>query len=174
MIRLSLTALILLFSWALVVPTAAQISISNSPSTSPVVGTVVRGSLASTFNISTSGVVTRPIGDATRLSTSSVTVPTVMITCGTSKDCNNKDVRVTITATGASGAGSITLFRVGPLSGTTYNTSAPAEAASLTFDVNPLGSGRSASFPLGMDVRLAAGAASGSATYTYSVSVTFV
>ncbi len=59
------------------------------------------------------------------------------------------------------------------LTGATYRTSAPANGASLTFDLRPIGSGRSASFPLGMDVLLTAGADSTADTFTYTVTATF-
>lgn len=155
-------------------PAFAQISISRSPTTSPVIGTVVRGSSATTFSVSTAGVVTRASGNAIRLSTASVTPPTVTITCGSNNNCKNKDVRVTVTATGASDDGSISRFRMGALTGATYRTSAPADGASLTFDLRPIGVSRSASFPLGMDVLLAAAADSGTDTFTYTVTATFL
>lgn len=152
----------------------AQIAISNTPATSPALGVVVRGSSTTTFSISTGGIVSRTSGNAIRLSTASVTPPTVTITCGTNSNCRNRDVRITVTASGALGSGSLSLFRVGTLTGASYRTSAPTEAASLTFDLRPLGSSGSASFPLGMDVLLAAGANSGAATFTYTVTATFL
>lgn len=157
-------------------PAAAQLSISRSPSgTAPVIGTVVRGSAATTFSISTTGVVTRTSGNAIRLSTTSLTPPTISINCGlTLVSCLLRDVRVVVTASGASDDGSITRFRVGSLTGGTYRTGAPAEGASLTFDLRPIGAGRSVTFPLGMDVRLTAGADSGTDTFTYTVTATFL
>ena len=155
-------------------PAAAQISMSRSPATSPVIGTVVRGNAATTFSVSTAGVVTRVSGDAIRLSSASITQPTVTLTCGTNSNCQNRDVRVTVTASGASGAGSITRFRVGSLTGATYRTAAPADAASLAFDLMPLGSRGSATFTLGMDVLLAAAANSGTDTFTFTVTATFL
>lgn len=157
-------------------PAAAQLSISRSPSgTAPVIGTVVRGSAATTFSISTAGVVTRTSGNAIRLSTASLTPPTISISCGlTLLTCQMRDVRVVITATGASDDGSISRFRIGSLTGGSYRGSAPAEGASLTFDLRPIGSGRSVTFPLGMDVLLTAGADSGTDTFTYTVTATFL
>ncbi len=157
-------------------PAAAQLSVSRSPSgTAPVIGTVVRGSAATTFSISTAGVVTRTSGNAIRLSSTSLTPPTISINCGlTLMSCLLRDVRVVITASGASDDGSITRFRIGSLSGGTYRTGAPAEGASLTFDLRPIGAGRSVTFPLGMDVLLAAGADSGTDTFTYTVTATFL
>lgn len=157
-------------------PAAAQLSVSRSPSgTAPVIGTVVRGSAATTFSISTAGVVTRTSGDAIRLGSTSLTPPTISINCGlTLMTCQTRDVRVVVTASGASDDGSISRFRIGTLTGGTYRTSAPADAASLTFTLRPIGSGRSVTFPLGMDVLLAAGADSGTDTFTYTVTATFL
>lgn len=175
MIRVALSLLSLTLALTLATPAAAQLSVSRTPSgTAPVIGAVVRGSAATTFSISTAGVVTRPTGNAIRLSTASVTPPTISINCGLSlMSCQTRDVRVVITASGASDDGSISRFRIGALTGGAYRTSAPAEAASLTFDLRPIGSGRSVTFPLGMDVLLAAGADSGTDTFTYTVTATF-
>ena len=155
-------------------PAAAQISMSRSPVTSPLIGTVVRGNAATTFSVSTAGVVTRVSGDAIRLSSASITRPTITLTCGTNSNCVSRDLRVTVTAGGASGDGGISLFRIGTLTGATYRTAAPANAASLTFDLRPLGSGRSATFTLGMDVLLAAAAISRTNTFTFTVTATFL
>lgn len=171
--RLLLASVTLLFGVFSAAPTLAQISVSRSPTTSPVIGSVVRGSAATTFSVSTGGVVTRTSGNAIRVSGASVTPPTVTITCGVSFACYGSDVRVVVTASGASDDGSISRFRIGALTGATYRTTAPADGASLTFDLRPLGVGRSASFPLGMDVLLAAGADSGTDTFNYTVTATF-
>lgn len=175
MIRAALSLLSLALTLMLATPAAAQLSVSRSPGgTAPVIGAVVRGSAATTFSISTAGVVTRTSGNAIRLSTASVTPPTISINCGLSfMSCQTRDVRVVITASGASDDGSISRFRIGALTGGAYRTSAPAEGASLTFDLRPVGSGRSVTFPLGMDVLLAAGADSGADTFTYTVTATF-
>ncbi|NJC41688.1 hypothetical protein GGQ87_001946 [Brevundimonas alba] len=173
MTRILIAAAALLLGLLAAGPTSAQISVTRTPATSPVIGRVVRGSAATTFSVSTAGVVTRTSGNAIRLSTTSVTPPTVTISCGTGSACNNNDVRVTITATGASDDGSISRFRVGSLTGATYRTLAPAEGASLVFDLRPLGMNRSASFVLGMDVLLAAASDSGTDTFTYTVTVAF-
>lgn len=157
-------------------PAAAQLSVSRSPSgTAPVIGTVVRGSAATTFSVSTAGVVTRTSGNAIRLSTSSVTPPAITIHCGlTLISCLLRDVRVVVTATGASDDGSINRFRIGTLTGGTYRTAPPAESGSLVFDLRPIGAGRSVTFPLGMDILLAPGADSGTDTFTYTVTATFL
>lgn len=154
-------------------PASAQVSVSRSPTaTNPVLGRVVRGSTASTFSISTAGVVTRT-GDAVRLTSGGVTGTTITISCGVlNLACAGRTLRVTITATGASGSATLSKFRVGSLSGTTYSTgSAPAEASSLTFNLAGIGLFSSCSFALGMDVLVPAGATPGSDTYTYSITV---
>lgn len=155
-------------------PARAQVSVSRSPSsTSPVLGSVIRGSTTSTFSISPSGVVTRTSGDAIRLSAVSVTGTTVTISCGLlNLVCAGRTLRVTIQATGATGSATLTKFRVGSLSGTTYSAgSAPAEASSLTFNLNGIGLLGSCSFALGMDVQVPSGSITGSGAYTYSITV---
>jgi hypothetical protein len=151
-------------------PAAAQVAVSRSPATAPSLGRVVAGSSTTVFSVSAGGAVTRTSGDAIRLTTAGVTAPTVTVTCMTLVNCTLRDVRVTVTASGGSGGASITRFRIGTLSGGTYRTSAPAEGASLTFDLRPLGMGGSASFPLGVDVSVTAGSL-GDASYSYSISV---
>lgn len=169
-------ALVLLISTA--APASAQVQVSRSPAVAPALGTTIRGSTATTFSITTGGAVTRTAGNAIRLSTGSVTAPTITISCGLlnlSELCALRYVRVTITPVAGSAPASLTRFRVSNLSGTNYRTgAAPAEAAALTFDLNPLGLLSTITFKLGMDVQLAAGAASGAYTYDYLVSVQFV
>ena len=157
---------------------AADLQITQSPATAPILGRTVRGTAVTTFSVSTAGAVTRKSGDAIRLSGSSVTPPTVTIGCGLlnlSGLCALRYVRVTITpVTGVSPA-RITRLRIGPLSGgASYRTTAPSEGGSLTFDLNPLGLLSTATFSLGMDVELGANAASGAYTYDYIVTVQFV
>lgn len=150
----------------------AQVSLSHSPSTSPTLGSTIRGASATTFSISTSGSVTRLSGDAIRVSNSSVTTPTITIYCGLLNLCNLRSMRVTITPVPGHGAPEITKLRVGSLSGTTYASgSAPAEGASLVFDLAPIGLKSSASFRLGMDVILPANSPSGGQTFGYVVTV---
>ncbi|GAA0620551.1 hypothetical protein GCM10009422_15270 [Brevundimonas kwangchunensis] len=154
----------------------AQLAVSRSPATAPVLGNTIRGSSATTFQITSDGVVTRASGNAIRISSSSVTTPTITMTCNSfASVCYQRYVRVTITPVSGSGPAEISRLRVGSLSGTTYRTgSAPAESASLQFDLNPLGWYGSATFKLGMNVLLAANAASGTDTYDYLVTVQFV
>jgi len=155
----------------------ADPTVTHSPATAPTLGTTIRGSSATTFSISTAGAVSRTSGNAIRLSTSSVTTPTINISCGLlnlNSLCALRYIRVTITPVTGSGAAHITRLRVGSLTGATYRTgSAPAEGGSVTFDLNPLGLLTTASFKLGMDVQLAAGAASGNTTFDYIVTVQF-
>lgn len=176
MLRLSL-ALFALVLMSVATRAEAQM-ITYSPASGPALGRTVRGSSATTFTISTAGVVSRASGDAIRMSNTSVSAPTVNFSCGflnLSQLCLTRTARVTIAPAGGTGPASITRFRISNLSGTTYRSgSAPAEAGVLVFDLNPLGLFGTVSFKLGMDVLLAAGAATGTATYSYTVSVEFV
>lgn len=155
----------------------AQLQVTPSPATSPVLGTTIRGTSATTFSITTAGAVTRTSGNAIRLSSASVTTPTISIGCGflnVSGLCAVRSVRVTIVPVTGSGPASIVKLRVGSLSGATYSGSAPAESSAITFDLQPLGLFGTATFKLGMDVQLAAGAASGAKVYEYQVTATFL
>lgn len=155
---------------------SADPTVTRSPATAPTLGTTIRGSSASTFSITAAGAVTRTSGNAIRLTTSSVTTPTITINCGLlnlSSLCALRYIRVTISPVSGTGPATITRFRVASLTGGTYRTSAPAEASTLTFDINPLGLATTATFKLGMDVQLAANAASGNQTFDYLVTVQF-
>ncbi len=155
----------------------ADPTVTRSPATAPTLGTVIRGSSATTFSVTAAGAVSRTSGNAIRLSSSSVTTPTITINCGLlnlSGLCALRYVRVTITPVTGSGPANITRFRVASMTGGTYRSgSAPAEGSTVTFDLNPLGLLSSASFKLGMDVQLAANAASGNQTFDYLVTVQF-
>jgi hypothetical protein len=151
-------------------PAAAQVSISNSPATSPEM-TVMRGSTATTFSISTAGLVTRVSGDAIQVSSSSVTLPTITLTCLVN-NCKGDEFRVTVTATGSSGDSRITRFRIGTLRGGRYRSAVPVEAASLTFDLRMEDRRSPMSFTLGMDVLLAGAADGGTQTFTFTVTAT--
>lgn len=154
----------------------ADPTVTRSPATAPALGTVIRGS-ATTFSVSTAGAVTRTSGTAIRLSSSTVTTPTITINCGLlnlSGLCALRYIRVTITPVNGSGPATITRLRVGSMTGGTYRSgSAPAEGASIVFDLNPLGLLTTATFKLGMDVQLAAGATTGNTTFDYHVTVQF-
>lgn len=152
-------------------PAAAQFSISRSPVTSPVLGVVMNGSTATTFSVSTAGVVSRLSGDAIRVSSSSVTPPTITLNC--EQSCNSsREFRITVTATGASGDSRIARFRIGALTGARYQSTAPAEAASLTFDIKVEDRRVPMSFILGMDILLAAAANSGTQAFSFTVTAT--
>ncbi|RYF98690.1 MAG: hypothetical protein EON94_12670 [Caulobacteraceae bacterium] len=74
-----------------------------------------------------------------------------------------------------SGPARITRFRMGTLSGASYRSgSAPTEASSISFDIQPLGLFGTATFHLGMDILLAANAASGVYGFDYLVTAQFV
>jgi hypothetical protein len=157
-------------------PAQAQM-ISLSPS-GPALGSTIRGSAATTFSISTSGVVTRSSGDAIRMSNTAVSTPTVSFNCGLlnlGQLCALRSVRVTIAPASAGAPASISRFRIASLSGTTYvSGSPPSEGATLVFDLNPLGLLSTVTFKLGMDILLTANAASGPATFSYTVTVVFI
>lgn len=155
----------------------ADPTVTRSPAVAPTLGTTIRGSSATTFSISAAGAVSRISGDAIRLTTSSVTTPTITINCGLlnlNSLCALRYIRVTITPVAGSDPATITRLRVASMTGGTYRTgSAPAEGVTLVFDLNPLGLLTTATFKLGMDVQLAAGAATGNTTFDYFVSVQF-
>ena len=174
----ALALLIAGFAAGLLLPTDARAQmISLSPQAGPALGTTIRGSTATTFSISTSGVVSRTSGDAIRLSNGMVSAPTVSFNCGLlnlAELCLLRPVRVTISPASAGGTATISRLSISNLSGTTYRSgSAPAEAAVLVFDLNPLLLS-TVSFRLGMDVVLEAGAQTGHATYAYTVTVSFI
>lgn len=179
MMRL-LALLVLLAFGGLAAPghALAQATVTRSPATAPTLGTTIRGTSATTFSISTSGAVTRVSGNAIRLSSGSVTAPTITVNCGLlnlSGLCALRHVRVTITPAPGSGPAAISRLRVGSLSGASYRSgSGPVEGSSLSFDLNPLGLLGSATFRLGMDVVLAANASSGTYGFDYVVTVELV
>ena len=155
----------------------ADPTVTRSPATAPTLGTVIRGSSATTFSVTAAGAVTRTSGNAIRLTSSSVTTPTITINCGLlnlNGLCALRYIRVTITPVTGAGPATITRLRVGSMTGGSFrNGSAPAEASTLTFDLNPLGLLTTATFKLGMDVQLAANAASGQRTFDYLITVQF-
>lgn len=173
-----LIAMSLLFAAPRQALAQSDASVTRSPATAPTLGTTIRGTSATTFSISTAGAVTRTSGDAIRLTSGSVTTPTLSINCGLlnlSGLCALRYIRVTITPVTGSGPATISRLRVGGLSGATYRAgSAPTEAASLTFDLNPIGLLSTATLKLGMDVVLSANAASGVYTFDYIVTVQLV
>jgi len=156
-------------------PANAAVTISRSPALAPDLGKIVSGSQATTFSVSTNGVVTRTSGDAIRISTSNVTVPTVTISCilDNLDLCGLRQMRVTIQPVTSTGPASIVLFRVGSLTPGTFRDGTPVAAASMSFVLNAFGYG-TATFKLGMDAKLAAQAVSGQTPFNYTVSVTLL
>jgi hypothetical protein len=158
--------------------TRADPTVTRSPATAPTLGTVLRGSSTTVFSVSTAGAVTRLSGNAIRLSSSAVTAPTLTISCGLlnlNSLCALRYMRVTITPVTGSGAATITKLRVGQISGGAYRLgSAPAEAATLSFDLNPIGLFNAVTLKLGMDVQLTPSAVTGVQTFDYLVTVQFV
>lgn len=149
----------------------AQLAVTRSPSTAPILGDTIRGTAVTTFSVSTSGAVTRTSGNAIRITTGSVRAPTITVGCGNSNanNCRSRDIRITILAIPNSGPAAITRFRVGPLTnGGRFDGSAPGEASIIQFDIRSLGN-KTTSFDLGMDVRLNANAATGEHDYDYLV-----
>lgn len=156
-------------------PAAAQIAVSDSPaSNASAIGRVVSGTTASVFTVNaTTGAVTRVSGTAVRLTSGAATSPTITITCGDSNACQNRDVRVRVAAAAPTGGrASIASFTVAGLTGTTYNSgSAPAEAAALDFQLNPIGRNDSVSFRLGLRVNVPATGNTGLTTLNWTVTV---
>jgi hypothetical protein len=156
----------------------AEIAVTTSPTSAPVLGTVVRGSSATTFSVATNGAVTRTSGDAIRLSNASVTTPTVSINCGLLNLpglCALRQIRVTVQPAGTTGQATITKLRVGSLTGATYATgSAPAESSSITFDLNPIGLLGTASFKIGMDMLLPGNTTTTVNNVNYTVTATLL
>ena len=168
--RLALFAVVAFFSAMIGVPGAAQaqLAVSRSPAAAPTLGNTTRPSTATTFQISTAGVVTRLSGDAVRLSNTSVTTPTITVSCGIIGICL-RNLRVVVTPVTSSGTASIVRLRASSFSGATM-TSGTTEGATLDFTLGQMLLSH-ITFKLGMDVRLAAGA-TGPQTFDYHVSVT--
>jgi hypothetical protein len=118
--------------------------------------------------------VTRTGGNAIRLSNAAVFAPSVSLNCGLLNLgglCAIRPLRITITPS-ASTPAAITKFHVANLTGATYRSgSAPTDAQTVVFDLNPLGLLATATFTLGMDVTLQGGASSGTYPLGYTVTV---
>lgn len=151
-------------------PAAAQLATSRSAIEAPVLGTTIRGTATTVFSISPSGAVTRTSGNAIRLSTASVRTPTITVQCGLDWLCGYRYLRVRITPVSGSGPARITRLRMSNLDGGRFYGSNPLEGSVLDFILLPL-SRSSASFELGMDVTLSAGAPSGDHDFGYTVTV---
>lgn len=152
-------------------PASAQLTVSRTPAGAPDLGRMIAGSATTTLAISPQGEVMRTAGDAIRLNGGSVTVPTISISCAQADKadmCARRLLQVTIQPLGGSGRAAITMLRVAELTGATFRDGTPPAAPAMTFVLNPIGSG-TATFKLGMDVRLPARAASGATVFDYSV-----
>lgn len=157
-------------------PARADI-VSVSPSaTAPNLGKVAQDATTDfTINPST-GVVTQS-GTAKRISTASVTVPVITVTCNsTPVNCNggNRVATVRIAAGGTTGTGSatITSFNITTPTGTGISvgtfTPGPAPSFTITF---PNGGG-AATFNLGMTIRApATGNTTGLTTMPFTVTM---
>lgn len=145
------------------------LTVTPSPAGAPALGTVIRGASATTFAITPDGTVTRVSGDAIRLSNAGVTAPTVSIRC--SPKCNGQPLRVTIRPGGGSSEAGIVGLSLGPVSGAHMIGAPPAPGPVLVFEIRMVGETGEAVFPLGMDVRLAAGAQSLTHAFSYVVTV---
>jgi hypothetical protein len=152
-------------------------TVAISPTAAPTLGRVVGGTSVSTFSVdASSGTVTRLSGNAVRLTSGSVTTPTITVVCKT--NCaNSRVVNVTITAGAVTGRTSITNFTYSNFSsshsGTT--TSGSTTGSPLTFAIQfPTGNGgtdKSATFKLGMTTSVATTGARGDGAFAYTVSV---
>lgn len=151
----------------------SDITVTRSSGTAPQLGTVIRGSSASTYSISVSGLVARILGNAIRLSNASVAAPTITLDCGWTYDCAYRSIRVTIVPAGGSGSATIVKLRRGSVSGYGTSVGSVSEGRTLTFDLPPVGPLRQVSFPIGMDVQLAAGAGAGVHTFSYTVTAEY-
>lgn len=173
--RIVLSALgLALIGWA--GSAEAQISVSQSPAIAPDLGKVIAGSAPTTFNITADGVVTRTSGNAIRLSNGSVTTPTISISCALLNLvnlCAARYMQITVQPAGGSGPASVNMFRLGSLQGASFRDGQPTPASAITFVLNPMGLGTT-TFKLGMDVSVAAGAASGQKLFSYTVTAIFL
>ena len=157
---------------------AAQIQISHSPSLAPNLGTMVRGSTATTFTVAANGSVTQTSGNGIRITSGGATSPTVTISCGLlnlSGLCALRQIRVTIQPAVSSSA-QITKFYISSITGNVLMATGalPAPASSITFDLKPLGLLGTGTFTLGMDVFTAAGLSSGTYNFDYTVTAAFL
>jgi hypothetical protein len=138
--------------------------------TTPILGSVLAGSAATTFSVSNSGVVTQS-GNAIRMTSAPVTVPTYTVTCTGSLLCVTNTMRITVAVAGASGPATITALRVGNMTTGLYLLGIPPlPSSSMFFDLLPLAA--PITFTLGMDVLLPASAPAGTDTFTYTVTAT--
>lgn len=147
----------------------------SAPANTPDIGKVVYGSSGvTTFTVSTAGAVTQSGGNAIRLTSGGVTLPTITITCGDDNDCNTKDINVTVTASTANPRIKVSQFTMTALTGTTVR-SGTTSGSSLSFRLNDVTKNSTITFKLAMQLQVQPGAASGTGdkTAAYTVSVAF-
>lgn len=156
-------------------PAAAEVTVTLPAATTPALGEIVRGTMPTVFRIGVDGLVTRISGDAVRLRSTPVTPPTMRLTCGLlnlSSLCLARNIRITMAPQASGTLGSVTMFRIGALSGTTFVSGPPADGSTMNFQLNPMGLGV-VTIQFGMDVTVAAGQ-TGVTAPRYSVNADFV
>lgn len=158
-------------------PAAAQtVTAAVSPnSNAPALGTVVRGTSASTFVVAAGTGTITSTGNAIRLTGGAVTSPQITIVCKSNCAGNaaSRTVTVTITAgVAAPNVASITNFTRSAVSGTGLNVSSTTSGSPLTFTITfpTMGSGdKSATFNLGLTISVPSSGATGSAGIPFTV-----
>lgn len=151
---------------------AQTTSVSISPTTNaPALGNVVRGPSSTTFTINpTSGAVSQA-GPAIRLTSASVSTPTVTIACNSGL-CNSRQIAVTISSIGTNPT-LFSRFSVGGL------TCAPGCSAAFvgstsgtppfTFNISGVGNNKTTTFKLGSDVTVSSVETSGAKSFGIKV-----
>jgi hypothetical protein len=172
-VLLTLAGLIVM---ALAGPAAAEIAV-NAPGATPNLGGVIITSGTTSFSISTAGVVTRTSGTGVRLSSANVTMPSATVSCGLlnlDQLCILRLMRITVTPVASAGPVTVTQLRISGLTNAGYwGGVAPAAGSTVTFVLNPI-TIATISFKVGMDIAVAAGAATGNQTFGYTVTAEFV
>jgi hypothetical protein len=166
MMRRWATGLVLGFCVAAGAAHAESLALSVT-SGAPNLGKVVRGAASTAFTITTAGVVSQT-GPAIRISSGSVTAPTISITCNGNGHCNNRAITFTITAGGGPPA-RFTKFSVSCSSGCAGTTVSPVSGPSpLVFTLSGM-NGNNVQFKVGGEVTVDALAASGVKTLPFTV-----
>lgn len=158
------------------------VGISVSPASSaPAIGRFVRGSQSSAFTVAAAtGSVTLASGNAVRLTSGSVTTPTVTLTCtsgsGSGQSCTSSGRTFTITVTigtaspSTSANLSLTTASVASLSGASMLTGPTVNGNTLTFTIGPF-SGSTATFKLGVTLNISPTAASANVSMPFTVQI---
>ena len=141
-------------------------------------GTIVADSSVLVFSVNAaSGMVTRISGTAIRLTSGTVTTPTVTITCATGGGGGNcKRTFVVQILAGSTVSGrptTITSLNVSNLSGAgvTFSPSSPTPGVPLTFDIVSSVNKFTVTFQVGLNASFNASATTGNTDWTYVVSV---